>query len=157
MKDSKFYQAMINAVSKTLENMIFLEAMEHFDRSYEIPKDEAVWTSLLITDPVQGELRLVMSKDTLQKFTDNVFGFEVDEITDKQRDDILNELLNTIAGLFMTNLMTADEKYQLGLPELGEGPVSPPDADTIVWKLMSSEEDAIFIYANGVPLVALNK
>ncbi len=157
MSESKFYQAMIHAVSKTLENMIFLEAMEHFDRTYQIPEEETVWTSLLISDPVQGELRLIMSKETLEKFTDNIFGFEVDEITDKQRNDILNELLNTIAGLFMTNLLTADEKYQLGLPELGKGPVGEPDADTVVWKLMSSEEDAIFIYANGASMVALNK
>ena len=57
----------------------------------------------------------------------------------------------------MNNLMTAEEKYQLGLPELGEGPVPEPDADTIVWKLMSSEEDAIFIYASGASLVQLNK
>ena len=85
MSDNKFYQAMIHAVSKTLENMIFLEAMEHFDRSYEIPAEQAVWTSLLISDPVQGELRLVMTAETLQKFTDNIFGFEFDEITEQQK------------------------------------------------------------------------
>lgn len=156
MTNNKFYQAMIHAVSLTLENMIFLEAMEHCDRSYEIPAEDAVWTSLLISDPVQGEIRLVMASDTLQKFTDNVFGFEVDEITDAQRNDILNELLNTIAGLFMTNLLEADKKYQLGLPELGVGELPEPEADTVVWKLMSSEEDAIFIYASGASLVALN-
>ncbi len=157
MTNNNFYQAMINAVSKTLENMIFLEAMAHFDRSYEIPAEDAVWTSLLISDPVQGELRLVMTAEALTKFTDNIFGFEVDEITDQQKNDILNELLNTIAGLFMTNLLTAEQKYQLGLPELGEGAPPEPDADTVVWKLMSSDEDPIFIYATGASLVELNK
>ncbi len=157
MDNNKFYQAMIHAVSQTLENMIFLEAMEHVDRSYDIPADEVVWTSLLIMDPVQGEIRLAMADATLEKFTGNIFGFETEEITPAQKNDILNELLNTIAGLFMTNLLEAEQQYKLGLPELGDGPFPEAEADTVVWKLMTSEEDAIQLHATGASLVALNK
>ncbi len=150
------YQAMITAASQTLENMVFLEVMEHFDRSYEIPVEELVWTSLLINDPIQGEIRLAMPETLLKKLTGNVFGVGEDEITQPQMDDILNELLNTIGGLFMTNLLADNQEYRIGLPEQGEGPLPEVDADTIVWKLMTSDEDPLQIYACGESIVALN-
>ncbi|MDX2480997.1 MAG: chemotaxis protein CheX [Desulfuromusa sp.] len=149
------YQAMIKAVSQTLENMAFMEVMEHFDRSYEIPAEELAWNSLLINDPVQGEIRLAMSKTFLKKLTGNVFGIDDDEITQPQIDDILNELLNTIVGLFLTNLLADDQEYKMGLPELGEEELPEVDENTIVWKLMTDDEDALQIFAAGASLVAL--
>ncbi len=151
-----FYQAMIAAVRQTLENMVFMEVMPHYDHSYEIPPEECVWTSLLILDPVQGEVRLAMPKSLLKKLTENVFALEENEISQSQLDDILNELLNTIAGLFMTNLLADDQEYKLGLPELGTGDFPEVDSDTIVWKLMTSDEDPMQLFAVGNSLVALN-
>ncbi len=155
VEHNAFYQAMINATSQTLENMVFMEAMEHFDPNYEIPADNLAWTSMLIHDPVQGEVRLAMPKTLLKDLTGNVFAIDMDEVTQAQMNDILNELLNTIAGLFMTNLVADDQEYQLGLPELGEGPLPAVDADTIVWKLMTSDEAPLQIFAVGASLVAL--
>ncbi|MCK5915413.1 MAG: chemotaxis protein CheX [Deltaproteobacteria bacterium] len=149
------YQAMISAVSQTLENMAFVEVMEHFDRSYEIATEELAWNSLLINDPVQGEIRLAMSKTMLKNLTGNIFALDEDEITQPQMDDILNELLNTIVGLFLTNLLADDQEYKMGLPELGEDELPEVDANTIVWKLMTGEEDALQIFAAGASLVAL--
>lgn len=150
------YQAMITAVSQTLENMVFMEAMEHFDRSYEIPEEELTWTSLLVNDPVQGEIRLAMPENLLNKLTSNVFGIDPEEVTQPQKDDILNELLNTIVGLFLTNLLADNQEYKMGLPELGEGPLPEVDSATIVWKLMTSDEDPLQVYASGASIVALN-
>jgi hypothetical protein len=155
IEHNPLYQSMINAVSQTLENMVFIEVMEHFDRSYEIPAEELVWNSLLINDPVQGEIRLAMSKTFLKKLTGNVFSIDDDEITQPQMDDILHELLNTIVGLFLTNLLADDQEYKMGLPELGEEALPEAEANTIAWKLMTDEEDALQIFATGAPLVAL--
>lgn len=152
-----FYQAMINAASQTFENMAFMEVMEHFDSSYEIPADELAWNSLLINDPVQGEIRLAMSKAALKSLTGNIFGIGADEITPAQMDDILNELLNTIVGLFLTNLCADDQEYHMGLPELGETEMPEVDNNTVVWKLMTNEEDALQIFATGASLIALNE
>lgn len=157
MEHKPLYQAMINAASQTLENMAFMEVMEHGGESYEIPGDEAAWTSMLIHDPVQGEVRLAMPQNLLKKLTGNIFGLDEEDITENQMHDILNELLNTIAGLFMTNLLPDEQEYQLGLPELGEGELPEVDADTIVWKLMTSDEDPLQIFACGASLVALKE
>jgi len=155
MEHNPLYQSMINAVSQTLENMAFMEVMEHFDRSYEIPAEEIVWNSLLINDPVQGEIRFAMSKTFLKTLTGNIFGIDDEDITQQQMNDILNELLNTIVGLFLTNLLADDQEYKMGLPEPGEGELPEVDANTIVWKLMTGEEDSLQIFAAGTSLVAL--
>ena len=149
------YQAMITAVSKTLENMVFMEAMEHFDSAYELPADDVVCNSILINDPIQGEIKFAMTKTLLRKLTGNIFSLDDDEIEPEQMDDILNELLNTIVGLFMTNLLADNQEYKIGLPESHNEKVPEVDASTIVWKLMTSEEDAIQIFATGASLVAL--
>ena len=151
------YQAMISAASKTMEDMLFIALMEHLDRTYEIPVEDLAWTSLLINDPVQGEIRLAMPKTLLTKFTCNIFAQDEDEITQPQLDDILNELLNTIAGLFMTNLLEDNQEYKIGLPELGIGELPEVDADTIVWKLMTDDEEPLQIFVSGASLVGLNE
>jgi CheY-specific phosphatase CheX len=151
------YQAMQQAVSQTLENMAFMEVMEHFDPDYEIPAEQLAWTSLLISDPVQGEVRLAMTKTLLTKLTASIFALELEEISQAQMDDILHELLNTIAGLFMTNLLADNQTFQLGLPEAGEGELPELEESGIAWKLMTADEDPLQLFAVGVPLVALNE
>jgi hypothetical protein len=149
------YQAMIHAVSQTLENMAFMEVTEHPDKAYQIATEELAWTSLLIHDPVQGELRLAMPEPLLRTLTGNIFGQDEEVVTPAQQTDILNELLNTIAGLFMTSLLATDQEYKLGLPELGKGELPEPDADTLVWKLVTSEDVPLQLYAVGASLLAL--
>jgi len=157
IEHNPLYQAMISAASKTMEEMAFMEVMEHFDRSYEIPTEELVWTSLLINDPVQGEIRLAMSKTLLSGLTCNIFALDEEDVTQLQRDDIINELLNTIAGLFMTNLLKDNQEYRIGLPELGMDELPEVDSDTIVWKLMTDDENPLQIFVSGASLVALNE
>jgi CheY-specific phosphatase CheX len=151
------YQAMINAASQTLENMAFTEVMEHFDLTYEIPADDLAWTSILIHDPVQAEIRLAMPQSLMKNLTSNIFSIAEEEVTEIQMQDILHELLNTIAGLFMTNLLDDNQVYQLGLPETGNGELPATDADTLVWKLMTGDEAPLQIYAVGASLLALSE
>ena len=157
VEHNAIYQAMINAACQTLENMAFSEVLEHFDPSYEIPTDDLGWTSMLIHDPVQAELRLAMPLSLMKSLASSMFALDEEEITEGQMQDILNELLNTIAGLFMTNLLADDQEYQLGLPELGTDELPKVDADTIVWKLMTSDEAPMQIFAVGASLLALSE
>jgi CheY-specific phosphatase CheX len=150
------YQAMIAATCQTLENMLFTEAMEHYDQEVKPDAAETVWTSLLINNPVQGEIRLAMPLTLLKKFSGDSFGIDEAELSEAQMNDILNEMVNTIAGLFMTKLLPDDQQYQLGLPELGNGELPEEEPGSIVWKLMTADEDPLFIFASGAALVALN-
>jgi len=156
LKHKPLYQAMQQAVSQTLENMAFTEVLEHFDPDYEIPATELVWTSLLISDPVQGEIRLAMSKTLLENLTATIFALELEEISPAQSKDIINELLNTIAGLFMTKLLEDDQSYAIGLPHTGEGALPKLEETSIAWKLMTADEEPLQLFAVGTSLVALN-
>lgn len=156
IKHKPLYQAMQQAVSQTLENMAFMEVLEHYDPSCTIPAAELAWASLLIADPVQGEIRLAMSKTLLTKLTAAIFALDPEEISQAQMDDILHELLNTIGGLFMTKLLEDDQTYALGLPEAGEGALPELEENAVSWKLMTADEDPLQLFAVGSSLVALN-
>jgi CheY-specific phosphatase CheX len=150
------YQAMLNAISQTLENMAFTEAKEHYDQSVEIPAHELLWAYLVVLDPLLGEIRLALPKQALKELTGSVFSLDDEEITQEQMDDILHEVLNTIAGLFMTNLLTDNQAFKIGLPEQGEGNLPVVDADTISWKMLTSDESLLQVYLSGAAFVALN-
>ena len=152
-KDSEIYRAMFDAVSTTFENMAFIEIAEQPEESLMPLPEDAAWVSILIHDPLQGEVRLVMPQILLTELTANMFGLESEEVEDSQKNDIIAEVLNTLSGLFMTNLLPDDQTYQLGLPEHGEG--APPEIEegSIVWNLQV-EENPLMLVASGVSLTS---
>lgn len=156
MQHNPFYPAMVDAARQTLENMVFMEIIEQRGTPTEIPAEELAWSSLLIKEPVQGELRLVVPTELLKKITGNVFGIDEEEVTTSQAYDILNELLNTIGGLFMTNLLPREQQYKIGLPNLEAGSLPEVDEHTVIWHLINSDDEPLKIYAAGESLVALS-
>lgn len=157
IEHNPFHPAMIEAVKQTLENMVFMEIVEERGTPAEIPAEDLVWSSLLINDPVQGEIRLAVPATLLKKITSNVFGIDDEEVTTSQAYDILNELLNTIAGLFMTKLLPENQHYNIGLPSLEAGALPEIDEHTVVWHLINSDDEPLKIQVAGTSLVALNK
>ncbi len=154
-ENNSFRLAMFSAVQQTFENMLFMEILEERGAPKEIPADDLVWSSLLIHDPVQGEIRLAVSAALLKKTTSNVFGLDVEDVTTSQANDMLNELLNTIGGLFMTKLLP-NQEYKIGLPSLESGKLPQLDEHTVVWHLINSDEEPLKIYASGQSLLALH-
>jgi CheY-specific phosphatase CheX len=146
---------MFDAVRQTLETMAFVEVTEQSEElELELPP-EVCWVNILINDPVQGELRLALPQALLSQMTSDMFGIETEEVTENQRQDIIAEILNTLAGLFMTRLLPDDQTYKLGLPEHGEGPLPEAEEGSIVWKLQV-EGSPLLLVANGSSLTTLN-
>ena len=150
------FPAMQDAISQTLENMAFTEAREHYDQGYEIPTEELIWAYLVVRDPVQGEIRLALPTPGLKELASAVFSTPAEEISQAQLDDILHEILNTIAGLFMTNLLKDNQPFKIGLPESGKGALPEVDADTISWKMLTSDETPLQVFLSGISFVELN-
>ena len=149
------HQAMLDAVSQTLENMAFTEAKENPDENFKPPED-LMWAYLVVLDPIQGEIRLALSESALIQLTCSIFGLEEAEVTFAHMNDILHELLNTIAGLFMTNLLPENQPFKIGLPEHGKEQPPEIDADTICWNLITSDENPLQVYVNGIAFTKLN-
>jgi len=142
------YTAMLDAVRLTFENMAFVEVTEQFiEAPLDVPLDSA-WASILIHDPILGELFLILPQNLLTSMAADMFGIEIAEITELQRRDIIAETLNTVAGLFMNNLLPAEQAYRLGLPEHGSGPHPEMDKEALVWNLQI-EGIPLRVVANG--------
>ncbi len=153
LQDNALYKAMLIAVCQTFENMAFVEVTEQAeDFPLQMP-GETAWVSILINDPVQGEIRLSIPQNLLVEMTANMFGIEREEVNENQKQDIIAELLNTLAGLFMTQLLPDDQTYKLGLPEHGEGPFPDIEDGSIVWNLQI-EGSPFMLCASGAGLVA---
>lgn len=117
-------QTLFQAVTETLENMAFVDVLpEPAPENGEDQQGERLTASLLIHDPVQGELRLDMPVPLLRALGETVFAMPAEELGESVPKDLLAEILNTIAGVFLTRLLPQDQPYRLGLPELESPPM----------------------------------
>lgn len=109
--------AITNAVSDTLENLAFMEVMPVPDAG-DTPREEALLAAaLLIYEPYRGEIRLELPRPLLEEIFQTVFGL-LEEETGPDLNDLLAELLNTIAGRMLIELLPANQPFQFGLPVL---------------------------------------
>ncbi len=149
------YRAMFEAACQTFENMAFVQVAEQADElNAEIPENP-VWVSILVHDPLQGELRLALPPKLLESLTADMFGIEIDQVEIHQQQDIIAEILNTLAGLFMTKLLPADQTYQLGLPEHGSDELPQTEDDAIVLNL-EIEQSPLLLVATGSGFMSYN-
>jgi len=108
--------AVQRAVTDTLENLAFMEA---FPVPEDISPGQALMTAaLLFHEPQQGEIRIAMPPALLEKISHTVFGLPAEGTAVPEPKDLLAELLNTIAGRFLIELLPADQPFRIGLPEL---------------------------------------
>lgn len=111
---------MTQAVSETIESLAFLEATPA--PAPPEPEAELLWVDMLVHDPVQGEFRLTLPAGLLALIGETLYGRPASELTAETRLDLLAELLNTIAGRFLSELLSAESSFKLGLPELVHSP-----------------------------------
>jgi hypothetical protein len=107
------------AIANTLENMAFLAVESELEGPTRYPAEETMCCRLLIHDPVQGEMYLLMPEPLLRKIASTVYILPEEELTEQMVLDMLGELINTAAGLFMNNYLPKNQTYALGLPETG--------------------------------------
>ncbi|KIH77579.1 Chemotaxis phosphatase CheX [Geoalkalibacter ferrihydriticus] len=113
-------QAMLEAVSTTLENMAFMD-IQPLREPHDCQSHERVFRArLLVKDPLQGELYLLMPEELLREIAAGIYAAPPQDLASAKLSDILTELLNTIAGLFLARVLPANQTFELGLPEIGE-------------------------------------
>ncbi len=136
----KLDQDMVRAITTTLENMAFMQVSQEVEEARCHPVEEMVLSRLLIHDPVQGELSLRMPKPLLSKIVSSVYIMPEEELSEQMLFDMLGELTNTVAGLFLNAYLPEDQTYSLGLPE--QGPAGEEDslAEMKRWDLQAENE-----------------
>lgn len=114
-------QDKITAVmEETLENMAFISIEEcSAEEAAELDQPQ-LGVNLLITEPVLFEMHLNTSKELLYQLAENMYAMDREELDEQLINDLLAEILNTVAGLFMSAVLPPETKFALGLPELSD-------------------------------------
>ncbi|ADH85374.1 hypothetical protein [Desulfurivibrio alkaliphilus] len=141
-------------MAEVMENTAFTEARP----VAEAPCfDEGVRSvALLVHDPVQGEFRLLMAEPLVKHLAATVYGPVLEEIDEAIENDFLAELLNTIAGRLLGEMLPPECSFQLGLPESREGLAACSHPPCLSWHF-TIEELNCTISLHGETLLALRR
>ncbi|MFH1019631.1 MAG: hypothetical protein V1782_03300 [Pseudomonadota bacterium] len=141
-------------ISEIIEETAFTEVMpSEVAPPYDL---QARGASLLVHDPVQGEFQLIMENSLLKYLTGIVYGPMPGEVTEQNEGDFLDELLNTIAGRFLSAILPVDKSFTLGIPERFQGPFIVPAPPVLSWNFVV-EGMYFSLLATGVSLLAREK
>jgi CheY-specific phosphatase CheX len=109
---------MERAVTTTLENMAFMEARALHKEHDCLAPSPVYCANLLVLDPFQGELVMLMPEELLRRIAGNIYALPEEELSDRMLADLMSELLNTIAGIFLSELLPSDQTFGMGLPTI---------------------------------------
>ncbi|MBC8203974.1 MAG: chemotaxis protein CheX [FCB group bacterium] len=147
----KIRQSLSDAVATTFEEMAFEMAVPmKGDENYDEFIIEKIHAVIHIISPVEGKMAVILSSEYAKSIAENIIAQNADEITPELVNDMLGEILNTIAGNYMKNLTHSSIKFELGLPHTGEGaPQLEADELESVTFRMNGEYMIVKIYGEG--------
>ncbi|MCK5227589.1 MAG: chemotaxis protein CheX [Desulfobulbaceae bacterium] len=144
-------EVMYSAVAETLENMAFMEVLQSDGPPETF--DNAMQVCLLVHDPAQGEFCMTIPEEAIAEIGENILGPDIEEMEGHPLHDILAELLNTIIGRFLTDILHENVTFKLGIPVISQDEVSLKE-DAFLWHYIV--EDAPFsLAATGESLLQL--
>lgn len=74
---------------------------------------------ILVHDPFQGELRLVMPRELAATIAETLYQSGDQQDIDNILFDVVAELLNTIAGRVLAEIVSHERTFRIGLPVTG--------------------------------------
>ncbi len=114
MTKEKIKKSMIKAIESVFSEMVFIDT-NHIDEKPE----EFVYTQILYIDiisPSNGYIIAYLPIDLRKTIVETIHSTDWDEMHATEIDDCLLEILNVIAGNFMTDLLGHNEKYNISFP-----------------------------------------
>ena len=114
MKKEKIREAMIKTIESVFSDMVFIDTL-HIDEAPE----NFTYTQILYIDiisPVNGYVIAYLPLELRKTIVETIHSTDWDEMHATEIDDCLLEILNVIAGNFMTDLLGRDVKYNISFP-----------------------------------------
>ncbi len=105
-------QELGQVVSATFEKMGFMEA---FGCDARDESTDMLCATLFIKEPVQAKMYFGCPQELAWKIAENLYGLE--ELSTDVVADMMTELLNTIAGSWLSNVIP-DQPFTLSIPDL---------------------------------------
>lgn len=148
--ENKVIESIEDAVFRTLEDMAFedVERAEEVERAPKDDNNQSVWANIPITTPVKGEIIIVTTPAYASSLVDSLFGEEAEGKKEALVHDAIKEVLNTIAGCFMTGLLAADKEYSIGFPvsKIGRFPIIKSEIEVLSFNI---EEEMMTVFVLG--------
>ncbi len=113
---AKVEDSVVAAVERTLSDMAFLDVVEVPDFSGKLRFGHILHISF--TEPEEGEIALFLPSECKRRIVENVYGSDWSTLHDTEIDDCLLELLNVLAGNFLSDYYGEAVKHNVSLPEL---------------------------------------
>lgn len=114
MGKEKIREAMIKAIESVFSEMVFIDTL-HIDGKPE----DFTFTQILYIDivsPANGYIIAYLPLELRKTIVETIHSKDWDEMHAIEIDDCLLEMLNVIAGNFMTDLLGRGEKYNISFP-----------------------------------------
>ena len=137
-------KAIRKAVVETFEGMAFMEVFsQQPNDKQKLPADPRE-VSLAVLEPFKGDFRLCLPKALLILIAETVYAIPAEELNDQVFQDTLFELLNTIAGQTLKEMLSEEQTFLLGLPRREEQARSAPEK---IWYFQSQDQFFYLAYA----------
>ena len=114
MGKEKIRDAMIKAIESVFSEMVFIDTL-HLDQKPE----DFTYTQILYIDiisPENGYIIAYLPIELRKTIVETIHSTDWDEMHATEIDDCLLEILNVIAGNFMTDLLGRNNKYNISFP-----------------------------------------
>ncbi len=135
------------AAAKTIESMAFAEVYPA-EKAIDYSNSDSITVHLEVLEPYNGSLGMRCSSSFITSIAENLFALPAQEITSKQLTDLLNEIINTIAGSFLSAALPSDVSFKLSLPMPGLDENQHDDLNMCVWDF-NGEEGDFTLYGAG--------
>jgi len=133
----KLTKCISTGVNTAFENLAFLEAIP-ITNMKGISCRGFTTVSLLIHNPIQWEIYLRMPDELIEHIVQGIFAKPLEEIDQPTRDDLAMELINTIVGRFLNDLLP-DSCYEIGLPRLSKEEIPDSEETDLVWHFQTEK------------------
>ncbi len=124
-------EVVVQAVSESLENMLFMEPEPTGDCSDECHSAGCRWAKLGVTAPYEGEMTMICPEELAVQITESLFGGSETTPNADLVADAMAEILNTVAGRLLGLIVPESQVFKLGLPQTGKGELPASTEDTI--------------------------
>ena len=114
MTESKIKELIIKTIESVFSDMVFIDTL-HIDSKPEIFN----YTQILYIDilsPQSGYIIAYLPLELRKTIVETIHSTDWEDMHASEIDDCLLEILNVIAGNFMTELLGGDVKYNISFP-----------------------------------------
>jgi hypothetical protein len=117
----RYTKILQKAISETFENLIFSEP--EFDET--VARENGEYLYIDMETPLRARLLGRVSRALSAEIASTVLSIEPEHLSDVILNDAVGEVLNTVAGAFLRDLLPDGEKFNLGLPGKTDSQESP--------------------------------